>query len=220
MNPATWITYRCNRVRTKRNAVVAVTHICVGDLTIIGADNGLSPGRRQAIIWTNDGILLIGPLGTNFSEILIEICIFYFKKMHLKVSPAKWRPFCLWPHCVKEEENREENGEVEEVDNEDGFEKFHSADCDIRWLGRTESVKQMHTCCTQPMVLVFYLGASNRVYSVLTWLNVRSNAKLHKVCMYYGTPCEELLMWLYSRKIFVITWPNVCWPSYDIENKQ
>ena len=26
-----------------------VTHICVGNLTIIGSDNGLSPGRRQAI---------------------------------------------------------------------------------------------------------------------------------------------------------------------------
>ena len=43
-----------------------VTHICVSKLTIIGSDNGLSPGRRQAIIWTNAGILLIGPLGTNF----------------------------------------------------------------------------------------------------------------------------------------------------------
>ena len=37
---------------------------------IIGSDNGLSPGRHQAIIWTNTGILLIRPLGTNFSEIL------------------------------------------------------------------------------------------------------------------------------------------------------
>ena len=46
-----------------------MTHICVGNLTIIGSDNGLSPGRRQAIIWTNTGILSIGPLGTNFSEI-------------------------------------------------------------------------------------------------------------------------------------------------------
>ena len=50
-----------------------VTHICISNLTIIGSDNGLSPDRRQAIIWTNAGILLIGPLGTNFSEILIEI---------------------------------------------------------------------------------------------------------------------------------------------------
>ena len=36
-----------------------VTHICVSKLTIIGSDNGLSPDRRQAIIWTNAGILLI-----------------------------------------------------------------------------------------------------------------------------------------------------------------
>ena len=44
-------------------------HICVNKLTIIGSDNGLSPGRCQAIIWTNAGILLIGHLETNFSEI-------------------------------------------------------------------------------------------------------------------------------------------------------
>ena len=72
-----------------------VTRICVGNITIIGPDNGLSPGRRQAIIWTNAGILLIGPLGTNFSENLIEILTFSFTKMRLKVSSAKWRPFCL-----------------------------------------------------------------------------------------------------------------------------
>ena len=72
-----------------------VTHICVSKLTIIGSDNGLSPDRRQAIIWTNAGLLLIGPLGTNVSEILIEILTFSFKKMRLKVSSAKRRPFCL-----------------------------------------------------------------------------------------------------------------------------
>ena len=72
-----------------------MTHICVSKLTIIGSDNGLSPGRRQAIIWTNAGILLIGPLGTNFSEIYIEILTFSFKKMHMKVSSVKWQPFCL-----------------------------------------------------------------------------------------------------------------------------
>ena len=71
-----------------------VTHICVSKLTIIASDNGLSPGQRQAIVWTNAGILLIGPLGTNFSEILIEIPMFSFKKMHLKVSAVKWRTFC------------------------------------------------------------------------------------------------------------------------------
>ena len=72
-----------------------MTHICISDLTIIGSDNGLSPGRRQAIIRTNAGILLIRPSGTNFSEILIEILIFSFKKMPLKISYAKRRPFCL-----------------------------------------------------------------------------------------------------------------------------
>ena len=72
-----------------------VTHICVSKLTIIGSDNGLSPRRRQAIIWTNAGILSIGHIGTNFNEILIEIHIFSFKKMRVKISSAKWRPFCL-----------------------------------------------------------------------------------------------------------------------------
>ena len=50
-----------------------VMHICVGKLTIIGSDNRLSPEQRQAIIWTNVGILLMGPMGTNFTEMLIEI---------------------------------------------------------------------------------------------------------------------------------------------------
>ena len=72
-----------------------VTHICVSKLTIIGSENGLSPGRGQAIIWTNAGILLIGPLGTNFSEILIEHYIFLFNKMHLKMSSGNWRPLYL-----------------------------------------------------------------------------------------------------------------------------
>ena len=72
-----------------------VRHICVSKLPTIGSDNGLLPGRRQAIIWTNAGILLIGPLGTKFSEILIEIHTFSFKKMHLKILSRKWRPFCL-----------------------------------------------------------------------------------------------------------------------------
>ena len=72
-----------------------VMHICVGNLASLGPDNGLLPGRRQAIIWTDAGILLIGPLGTNFSEILIDIHTFSFTKMHLKMSSTKWRPFCL-----------------------------------------------------------------------------------------------------------------------------
>ena len=71
-----------------------MTHICVSKEIIIGSDNGLSPCRRQASIWTNAGILLIGPLGTNFGEILIKIHTFSFTKMHLKMS-GKLRPFYL-----------------------------------------------------------------------------------------------------------------------------
>ena len=55
-----------------------MTHICVSHLTTIGSDNSWSSGRRQTIIWTNDGLLLIGPVGTNFSKILIEIQTFSF----------------------------------------------------------------------------------------------------------------------------------------------
>ena len=85
--------YRCHHSALTHWSWVML--ICVSKLTIIGSDNGLPPGRCQAIIWTNAGILLIGPLGTNFSEILIKIHTFSFTKMHLKMSSGKWRPFCL-----------------------------------------------------------------------------------------------------------------------------
>ena len=65
-----------------------VTHICVSKLIIIDSDNGLSPGRRQAIIWTNAGIWLIWTLGKNFSEILSEIHTFSFNKK------------CIWKCCL------------------------------------------------------------------------------------------------------------------------
>ena len=63
-----------------------VTPICISKLTIIDSNNALSPDRSQAIIWTNAGILLIGPLETNFSGILFEYHTFSFKEMHLKMS--------------------------------------------------------------------------------------------------------------------------------------
>ena len=77
-----------------------VTHVCVSKLIIIGSDNGLSPGRRQAIIWTNAGILLVGPIGTNFGEILIEVHTISFKEINLKMSSEQCRPFCIGPNNV------------------------------------------------------------------------------------------------------------------------
>ena len=68
-----------------------MTHMDVSNVTIIGSDNGLSPGQRQAIIWTSAGILLIGPLVTNFNEILIGIQTFQFKKNAFE--------YVVWKKC-------------------------------------------------------------------------------------------------------------------------
>ena len=80
-----------------------VTHICVNKLIIIGSDNGLSPGRRQAIIWTNAEILLIGPEGTKFSEILNEIHIYHsrnaFENVVWKMVAILSRRQCV--NCAK-----------------------------------------------------------------------------------------------------------------------
>ena len=73
-----------------------MTHIHVDNRNTIGSDNGLLPGQRQAINWTNAEILLIGLLGTYFSEISIEILTFPFKKS----VAVKWRPFCLGPNVL------------------------------------------------------------------------------------------------------------------------
>ena len=68
-----------------------VTHTWAIKSTIIDSDNTLSPGLRQAIIWNKDEIVLFQTYGTNVSEILSEINIFSFKKMHLKMSSANGR---------------------------------------------------------------------------------------------------------------------------------
>ena len=68
----------------------------------MGSDNGLSPIRRQAIISTNAGLFSIGPLGTNFSEILIKIQNFSITKIHLKISSAKMSAILSrgrWVNC-------------------------------------------------------------------------------------------------------------------------
>ena len=78
-----------------------MTHICVVKQTIIGSDNGLSPGRRQAIIWTNAGILVNGPLGTNFSEILIEIQTFFIQENALEYVICEMASILSRPQCVK-----------------------------------------------------------------------------------------------------------------------
>ena len=70
-------------------------HICISKLNIIGSNDGLSPSRRQAIIWNNAGKLLTEPHGKKFSAILTKIYTFSFLKTCLKTLSQKWQPFSL-----------------------------------------------------------------------------------------------------------------------------
>ena len=66
------------------SAIYASVHwvgICSG--------NGLSPVRRQAITWTDAELLPFAPIGTNFSEIWIEILTSWYQKIGLKMSSVK-----------------------------------------------------------------------------------------------------------------------------------
>ena len=78
-----------------------VMHICVSKIIIIDSYNGLSPGQCKAIIWTNARLLLIGPLGINFSEILIQINIYSLKKTFVLsiLSQPQWVKVSarIWP---------------------------------------------------------------------------------------------------------------------------
>ena len=71
-----------------------LTHICIGKLTIIGSDDGLSPGLCQAVMWTNAGILLIRTSGTNFSDIFIcHIIVIYFWLVILGILSFEYHIF-------------------------------------------------------------------------------------------------------------------------------
>ena len=78
-----------------------VTHICSSKLTIIGSDNGVSSDQPQTVIWTNDRILLIWTLVTNFSEILSEIHTLSLKKNPFENTVWKMAAILPQPLCVK-----------------------------------------------------------------------------------------------------------------------
>ena len=70
-------------------------HICIGKLTFIGSDNGLAPSRRQAIIWTNAGIVLIQ---WNFNHNLyIFIEEYALKTVVWEIVAILSQPQCYWP---------------------------------------------------------------------------------------------------------------------------
>ena len=75
------------------------THICIREHASTGSDNGLSPGRRQAIIWTIAGILSIGPSGTNFCEMSVDIYTLLSKNNTSKMSSGEAGQFVFAPIC-------------------------------------------------------------------------------------------------------------------------
>ena len=77
-----------------------VTHICVSKLTSIGSDSGLSPDRRQAIVWNNVGILLIWPLGINFSGLLFEIQYIFIQENAFENGSWKIAAILSRAQCV------------------------------------------------------------------------------------------------------------------------
>ena len=81
-----------------------MTHICASKLTIIGPDYGFSPCRRQAIIWTDAGILLIRILATNVSEIFSEINTFSFKNTFDNVV---WEMAALLTRALRPDHSRQ-----------------------------------------------------------------------------------------------------------------
>ena len=161
-------------------------HICVSRLTIIGSDNGLSPGRRQAIIWTNAGILFIGPKGTHFSEVLIGIQTCSFMKMRLNVSSAKWRPFCLGLNELKCGVYVIQGLTIWRGDNE----KFQELRILRNSLGSHDSIRYN---LSEPRLLAIKCKSPARLFTVLKqwqqqWINlVRHGSHVHwpisiKIC--------------------------------------
>ena len=78
--------------------------ICISKLTIIGSDNGLPHGQRQAI-WTSGRILLIRNLRINFNGILIEIHIFHFQENAFENVLCEMAVILPQPQCVNDSVN-------------------------------------------------------------------------------------------------------------------
>ena len=174
------------------------THICVSKLTIIGSDNGLLPGRRQAIIWTNAGILLIQPLGTNFSEILIRIQTFSFKIIHLKVSSEKWRPFCLGLNVLKATTSL-----------------MHVGITRLQWV---QSCVKSVTCWNGwhiLLILVLYLWGTAANMFIDFWRKYSSNKKNVIQCPHHDSDALVRPVWCQLHWCHWFPWPQASSHIHD-----
>ena len=99
--PRAWISMNRSHVSFLCSAYWGrMTHLCISKLSLHCFKWWLSPDRRQTVIWTNVDLLLIEHVGTNFREVWIRIQHFLLKKINLKVSSARWRPFLYRPRRV------------------------------------------------------------------------------------------------------------------------
>ena len=73
-----------------------VTHICVSKLTIMGPDNGLSPGRHHHLnqCWNNVNSTLGNKLQWNLNRNSNN----FIHENAFESVVWKWRPFCLGPN--------------------------------------------------------------------------------------------------------------------------
>ena len=58
------------------------------------------PTGHRTIVWTNNGLWPIGPWKQNCHGIWIKIQIISHRKMNLKMSSAKWQPFCFGHNLI------------------------------------------------------------------------------------------------------------------------
>ena len=77
-----------------------MTHICIGDLTTIVSDKGLSPNQRQVINCTNAEVLLIEPLGTKFYGNFNRNSYIFIQANAVENITRKVADILSWPQCV------------------------------------------------------------------------------------------------------------------------
>ena len=81
-----------------------VTHICISKWAIIGSDNGLSPGRRQAIIWTNNGWYIVKWAPRNKLQWnLNQNSYIFIQENVFEIVVWKMAAILSQPQCVKDQ---------------------------------------------------------------------------------------------------------------------
>ena len=157
-----------------------VTHICVGELTIIVSDNGLSPGQRQAIIWTNAGILLIGPYWwTKFQWNFNRNSNIFIHENEFESVVCEMMAILSQPQCVNVHNNWSTHGLPVRVWSGGVFSKLKVKDwslfyCNSLWHGDVtwshrygSTLAQIMACCL--MALSHYQNQCWLIISKVLW---------------------------------------------------